>query len=123
MDVTAVPFDQVSLYIGSKEGYSGKEFDEDKLTEVTTKFQKGVPKDQLCPLRITPTKFLIKDYVEKGWEVTAINCPRFQKKPEVIYQFMKELGEHLLEELKQDRIHIVLPKANRIWMLESKEAE
>ena len=123
MEVKSTPFDQVSLYIGSKEGYSGQKFSEDDLIQELGVFQANVSQDELCSLRVTPTKFVVKDYIEDGWEVTAINYPRFPKSSEVIYRFMRNLGEHLLKRFKQNRISIVLPKADRIWMLESEEAE
>ena len=97
---------EVSLYIGSVRGYNGEPFTREELFEAIAGYQvaKG---DATLAVRITPTTFVVRDYVEDGWEVTAINYPRYIKKPGDIDQFMVGLANCLLITFRQNRISVV----------------
>jgi len=56
------------------------------------------------------------DYAEAGWEIAVINYPRFPRTPEQLTDFMGELREFLMLELRQNRVTIMydLPTHNTI---------
>lgn len=103
------------MFIGSKEGYDGRIFAREELIEKVRQFQKQM---DMVSVRITPTTYLAGDYVEDGWEIAAINYPRFPKDPTA---FMKNLAIYLISELKQNRISIMT--ANETFLFESDSAQ
>ena len=100
------PTHEVSLYIGSVRGYNGDPFTREELFEAIGSYQSSKG-DATLAVRITPTTFVVRDYVEDGWEVTAINYPRFVKKRGDIDQFMVGLAGNLLNVFQQNRITVV----------------
>lgn len=121
MEFKSVPFHQASLYIGCVEGYHGNPYTEDDLRNAIGEFQASQPKDELVSLRVTPTRFVVGSYDEHGWEITAINYPRFPKPKIAINNFIFNLAKFLIKKFNQNRISIVTP--DEIMMLESEEAE
>jgi hypothetical protein len=101
-----VPTYEVSLYIGSVRGYNGKSFHESDLADAIADFQTSKGEDAMC-VRITPTRYVIRDYNERGWAVSCINYPRFPKEGKEIEKFMLELAEYLLNKFEQNRITVV----------------
>ncbi len=98
---------EVKLYLGSVEGYHGKQFSEEELVKAIGLFQKGHAESM--PVRVAPTCYVHEDYSERGWEVVAICYPRLPKHREQINLFMNELAVHLLDKFKQNRISVVQP--------------
>ena len=98
---------EARLYLGSRERYHGRTFREEELVEVIGRYQKG--HEHSMPLRVTPTNFVHEEYSEAGWEVAAINYPRWPKSTEAIHAFMEGLAEYLIDVLKQNRISVVYP--------------
>jgi hypothetical protein len=109
---------EVKLYLGSKEGYHGREFDQAEVMEKIGSFQKQVEQDRRVSVRITPTTYLVGDYTEKGWEIVAINYPRFPSNPT---DFMKNMAAYLLSALKQNRISVVT--SSETFLFESDNAQ
>ena len=112
---------EIKMYVGSIRGYNGTEFNEDELCFEIKEFQKNIDDLNLVSLRVTPTKYIVRDYVEKGWEITAINYPRFPKSYLKTYLFMEGLAKRLLKNLKQNRISMVC--SDKTYMFESKDFE
>jgi hypothetical protein len=104
---------EVRIYIGSHYGYTDEKFTFEELKSTIRDFQY----ENTCSVRIAPTTFFVKDYEEQGWEITAINYPRFPKPESEIYDFALGLASTLLEKFKQERISFVT--ANETVMLES----
>ena len=97
---------EVSLYIGNIRGYNGEPFTKDDVIKAISEYQ--IAKGNECvSVRVTSTTFVVKDYVERGFEVAAINYPRFPKKPVAIEQFMVGLANCLLITFQQNRISVV----------------
>ena len=92
---------EAKLYMGSKEGYDGEEFTEDEIRIVIQEFQKS---QEIIPVRISKTCFMAGDYYEHGWEIVAINYPRYPKTHEYIWSFMHSLAKHMLINFKQNRV-------------------
>lgn len=106
---------EVKLYIGSMFGYHGDSFTKEELKEEVGIIQKQFKEKYtfesgVIPVRITQTEFISEDYSEKGWELAAINYPRFEKAESTIITFMYELARHLLVRFNQHRISLITPK-------------
>ena len=104
-----VPTYEVRAYIGSVHGYNGEKFSKEELAEAISHYQIIIEKGVALTIRLTPTSFVFQDYVEDGWEIAAINYPRFPKKPPQIDDFMFGLSNYLLNRFKQNRMSIVSP--------------
>ena len=109
---------EVKLHIGSVRGYHGQPFTKEDLIAKIGKFQEPPTS---CSVRVTPTTFVFRDYVEEGFEVVAQNYPRFPKENKNIRKFMRGLAKFLLVELEQNRITVTDPKKS--IMFESEHAE
>lgn len=106
---------EVRLYIGRRYGYHGDEFSLEDLKKEVGNIQKTFKENYtfesgVIPVRITKTEFVSEDYSEEGWELAAINYPRFQKAKSTILVFMTELARHLLVKFNQHRISIITPE-------------
>ena len=112
---------EVKLHIGSIRGYHGEAYGKWSLINKISEFQKRLSDQLACSVRVTPTTFVFKDYVEEGWEIVAANYPRFPKKKEQIKEFMQLLAQYLMKELEQNRITVTEPKKS--IMFESENAE
>jgi hypothetical protein len=122
---------EVKFAIGSREGYHGPSFTKGQLMDVIGEFQKSCPIAQ--PVKITDkVTFVMKDYREDGWDISAICYPNSPNKPEQVKEFMSALAEHLLYHFKQNRITIRVfpswvpstdPRLPETFMLEIKDAE
>lgn len=107
---------EVKIYVGSKEGYHGTEFSEERLLEAVTSFQ---AKHAFCsPVRLTRTRFVRQDYNECGWEICVTNYPRSPKTKVQVRTFSSELASHLLEVLKQKTISMVCNNRTSIFEAE-----
>lgn len=110
---------EVSLYIGSCEGYGGKEFTEADLYKSIGAFQQKT--QTRIPVRITPTRYVDGSYTEKGWECTAICYPRVPQHPETISNFMSDLAQHLLVLFRQNRISVKGPSNTKMYYTKEEE--
>lgn len=113
------------LYIGSKEGYHGKEFTKDELVATINQYQKSCDSEHKLPVRIMECEYTFEDYREKGWEVSAISYPNRPKEVVVICEFIEGLAQHLLKHFNQNRItvrHLSNPSYNTL-MFERTDAE
>lgn len=110
---------EVKIWIGSARGYNGKKFLLKTLLKKIGEFQ--TQGDKPVSLRVTPTTYIFKDYMENGWEIAGLNYPRFPKTSEEIDDFMMKLAQFLLIELEQNRITI--SDATHAVTLEADNAE
>ena len=111
---------EVRLYIGSVEGYNGNPFTEDDLVRAIGDFQKSRGEDW-TPVRVTPTRYVSRDYNERGWEVAAILYPRFPKSKIVIAEFMNQMAKFLLDTFKQNRITVMHPSEAVLYSADNAE--
>jgi hypothetical protein len=105
--VKTLPTYEVRAYIGSVYGYNGAKFSKEELAEAISHYQNII--EVALAIRLTPTSFVFQDYVEDGWEIAAINYPRFPKKHQQIDDFMFGLSNYLLNRFKQNRMSVVSP--------------
>ena len=104
-----LPTYEVRAYIGSVRGYDGENFNKEELIEAIGHYQSIIEQDLAIAVRVTPTSFVFQNYVEDGWEIAAINYPRFPKKPRQIDDFMFGLSRYLLNRFEQNRMSVVSP--------------
>ena len=117
------PTFEVTFCIGSREGYNGPAFTREDLLNQINKFQQEFPKSM--PVKVSDTvTFTMKDYLEDGWEVSAITYPNSSASSCDVDIFMSKLAENLLYHFKQNRITIRSLYSNGMTsMLEMKNAE
>lgn len=111
-----------TIWIGSQLGYDGWNFDEDRLAKSIGEFQKlwEGENEWTCSVRISPTRYVCKDFSERGWEISVIRYPRFPKEPVEINKFTSGLAAYLLDYFEQNRISYVIDGQDKsINLLES----
>ena len=115
IDTKTKPFYESRLDVGSKA--NGRvAFDQTDLQKYIRSFQSGY--EEIIPVRITPTTFVSgEDYIEDGWEISAINYPKIDTNSIDIEIFMKKLAQALLERFNQKRI--CLMDSSQIIMYEN----
>ena len=84
---------EARLYIGSVQGYHGTPFTFEELKQEVGNLQSESPKEEMIPVRIAPTNFVCGNYSEAGWEIAAINYPRFPKAEALITSFWSWLSD------------------------------
>lgn len=119
------PSYEVKIFIGSKRGYNGESFSKEDLLKEISDFQIywEIQYSNTVSLRVSNTTYVVKDYVEDGFEITAINYPRFPKQPKEITDFMRALVARLLLKLEQNRISMTFSSNGITEMYESNKAE
>lgn len=103
---------ECKIYVGHKEGYSGKLHFIDEVESVVQEYCDKVG----FGVTITPAKFIYKDGSEYGCIVGIINYPRFPKTEDYLEQCALQIAFLLKEKLNQLRVSIV--GTNRTIMLE-----
>ena len=99
---------QVSLYLGSINEETKQAFSVEDLYYEIGKLQDS--RKGWTPVRVSDTTFVCgTKYLEKGWEISAINYPKLPSSSRGIDSFMKDLAVHLLETFKQTTITTVSP--------------
>jgi hypothetical protein len=113
MKTTRTPYYEYKIHLGSKRGYNGPPFSETYLLRVVGDFQADWDKKNgwTVPFRVSRCTFLVMDYVEAGFELAAINYPRFPRTTEQLESFCSALQEFLLLELGQNRITLTVTSA------------
>jgi hypothetical protein len=118
--VKCCDYHEIRFAVGSREGYHGPIFTKGTLLDAIAEFQGDSP--VAMPVKVTDhVTFINKDYVEDGWEISAICYPNHANTQLELRQFMNGLAEHLLYKLKQNRI-TVIDGAESV-MLEKLDAE
>jgi hypothetical protein len=109
---------ELRLYIGSREGYHGREFNEEELIEAVGAFQSSYT--DFTPVRVTKTRYVDRTYNEYGWELAIICFPRQPRTKAQLHRFITDLAAYLLEELKQNRVTVVTDKYTTMFEVEKK---
>ena len=64
---------EVRLYMGSRKGYGEEQYASHHVVRAISEFQQSTKSDEPpIPVRLTPTTFVSKDYVEEGWEIRDV---------------------------------------------------
>tara|TARA_Y100000296_G_C5139626_1_gene240251 strand:+ start:725 stop:1105 length:381 start_codon:yes stop_codon:yes gene_type:complete len=100
---TTLPHYESTLYMGSETFLTDEKFSQQEVEDYIASVQDDY--DSIIPIRITPVTFISgSDYRESGWEISAINYPKIDTKPETIDKFMSHLAELLVAKFSQHRI-------------------
>ena len=103
------------IYIGSVRGYNGSKFFDHDVIAAIGEFQKRHEAErildaaELVSVTVTNTTYVVRDYVEDGFEIAAINYPRFPKTNQEIFVYIHALAEFLLNKFEQNRLSLVTP--------------
>lgn len=116
-----IKYYEVKLYIGSKEGYHGKQFNKSDLMKVVSEYQGNFPRENMVSLRYTDCTFQVGDWSEDGWEIAAINYPRFIKDESFLEDYFEGLANYLLHKMKQNRITVCTPELSTTYEREDAE--
>ena len=74
-----------------------------------SEFQAGTKADESpIPVRLTPTTFVSKDYVEEGWEIAVVRYPLREDSDEEIIHWPGELAAVLMKRFHQEQITPVI---------------
>jgi len=102
-----------NIYIGLKEGYTGRLH---TIDEVYCICQEFVDQIGFC-VTVTPTRFVYKNGMEPGAVVGTINYPRYPSQPQDLEAKAMILANKLMVEFKQHRVSVVFP--DKTIMLEN----
>lgn len=92
---------ECTIFMGSiRHGSEGTHFQDRDVTEEIKYFQSMNTKTKVT-VRLTATRFIFMNYSERGFEISAIQYPRFNLTEFEIKDFMVRLGEHLKDHFDQ----------------------
>ncbi|HUT11051.1 MAG TPA: hypothetical protein VMY42_11185 [Thermoguttaceae bacterium] len=100
---------EVRLYVGSRKGYGEEQYPAHKVVQAISEFQVSTRHDEPpIPVRLSPTTFVSKDYVEEGWEIAVVRYPLRDDSDEDIIQWAGELAAVLMKRFQQEQISAVI---------------
>lgn len=121
MKITEVPYYEVRLYIGSREGYHGEQFGLRDLMRAVRSFQEGYSQDKLVSVRYSQCVYQVGNWDEEGWEIAAIDYPRFPKGPNYLNDWFLDLAKFLCKNLNQNRITVCSPYVSKTVEIDGAE--
>lgn len=100
---------EVRLYMGSRKGYGEEQYASHHVVRAVSEFQHNTKLDvPPIPVRLTPTTFISKDYVEEGWEIAVVRYPLRKDSDDDIIQWAGELAAVLMERFHQEQMSAVI---------------
>jgi hypothetical protein len=100
---------EVRLYRGSRKGYGEEQYAAHHVVRAISDFQQTAKHDEPpIPVRLTPTTFISKDYVEEGWEIAVVRYPLREDSDEDIIQWAGELAAVLMKRFQQEQMSAVI---------------
>ena len=100
---------EVRLYMGSRKGYGEEQYASQHVVRAISEFQQKAKHDEPpIPVRLSPTTFVSKDYVEEGWEIAVVRYPLREDSDEDIIQWAGELAAMLMQRFQQEQISAVI---------------
>ncbi len=98
---------ECTIFMGSiRNGSEGTHFTEGQVIDEIKLFQ-SQNLDRKVVVRVTRTKFVFMHYEEEGWEISAIQYPRFHIPELTIKSFMVDLAKYLKDHFDQRSISIM----------------
>src|SRR3974390_2143264 len=95
--------------MGSRKGYGEEQYASHHVVRAISEFQQTTKHDEPpIPVRISPTTFVSKDYVEEGWEIAVVRYPLREDSDEEIIQWAGELAAALMNRFHQEQISAVI---------------
>jgi hypothetical protein len=110
-----------TMTVGQIRGYHGEAISAETLHDEIKQYQRSLPMDKKCAVKILASKIQFEDYYEFCWDINVIDYPRFPKDICTLENFVMGLARRLLKKLEQNRITICFP--DRHVMLEADNAE
>ncbi len=100
---------EVRLYMGSRKGYGEEQYASHHVVRAISEFQQTTKDDEPpIPVRLTPTTFVSKDYVEEGWEIAVVRYPMREDSDEDIIRWAGELAAVLMNRFHQEQMSAVI---------------
>ena len=100
---------EVRLYMGSRKGYGEEQYAAQHVIRAVAEFQHTTEQDESpIPVRLSPTTFVSKDYVEEGWEIAVVRYPLREDSDEDIVQWAGKLAAVLMQRFQQEQISAVI---------------
>ena len=100
---------EVRLYMGSRKGYGEEQYAPSHVVRAISDFQNTTEHDDSpIPVRLTPTTFVSKDYVEDGWEIAVVRYPLREDSDDDIIQWAGELAAVLMGRFQQEQMIAVI---------------
>ena len=100
---------EVRLYMGSRKGYGEEQYASQHIVRAISEFQQTTRHDEPpIPVRLTPTTFISKDYVEEGWEIAVVRYPLREDSDEDIIRWAGDLAAFLMNRFHQEQISAVI---------------
>jgi hypothetical protein len=100
---------EVRLYMGSRKGYGEEQYASQHIVRAISEFQQTTKHDEPpIPVRLSPTTFVSKDYVEEGWEIAVVRYPLREDSDEDIVRWAGELAAVLMNRFHQEQMSAVI---------------
>lgn len=100
---------EVRLYMGSRKGYGEEQYAAHHVVRAISEFQRTTEADESpIPVRLTPTTFVSRDYVEEGWEIAVVRYPLREDSDEDIIQWAGDLADVLMKRFQQEQMSAVI---------------
>ena len=100
---------EVRLYMGSRKGYGEERHAAEEVIQAISQFQHDSEHDEPpIPVRLSPTTFVSKEYVEEGWEIAVVRYPLREDSDEDIVQWAGGLAAVLMKRFRQEQISAVI---------------
>lgn len=100
---------EVRLYMGSRKGYGEEQYAAAHVIRAISEFQRTTEHDDSpIPVRLSPTTFVSKDYVEEGWEIAVVRYPLRDDSDDDIIQWAGQLAAALMKRFQQEQMSAVI---------------
>lgn len=100
---------EVRLYMGSRKGYGEEQYASHHGVRAISEFQQTTKDGEPpIPVRLSPTTFISKDYVEEGWEIAVVHYPLREDSDEDIIRWAGELAAVLMNRFHQEQVSAVI---------------
>ncbi len=98
---------ECKIFMGSvRDGSQGLPFSEEALIH-EIKYRQSIEMDAKIVVRLTKTKYIFLQYEEEGWEISAIQYPRFPYPTYTIRNCMLRLAQHLKNVFEQKSVCVM----------------
>lgn len=100
---------EVRLYMGSRKGYGEEQYAAQHVIRAISDFQQKTEHDAPpIPVRLTPTTFVSKDYLEEGWEIAIVRYPLREDSDDDIIDWAGKLAAVLMKRFQQEQMSAVI---------------
>ena len=96
--------------MGSRKGYGEERYGSEEVIRAISEFQarRTEQEESPVPVRVSPTTFVSRDYVEEGWEIAVVRYPLRTDSDDDIVKWAGELAAALMDRFEQEQISAVI---------------